>query len=118
MSEKQSLNNGLRRVLVTVASSDWAVHFIGPDGKTRIGPWLLHDSHDDVLKILQWCDITPEELTEHHDSIRRWGCSSAVVWLTDAKLATLIKRGEGWPWTGYELKLMKEAGKYPPPRRT
>ena len=32
--------NDLHRVLVNVANSDWAVHFIAPDGKTRIGPWL------------------------------------------------------------------------------
>jgi hypothetical protein len=26
-----------------------------------------------------------------------------------------IERGRGWPWNGYELRLMKDAGKYPPP---
>ena len=108
----------MHRVLVNVMQSGWSVHFIAPDGKTRIGPWLLHDTHDEVLKILEWCDITPEELEEHHSAIRRWGCNSAVVWLTDAKLAALIKRGEGWPWNGYELRQMKEAGKYPPERLT
>ncbi len=106
----------MHRVLVNVSSSDWAVHFVGPDGKTRIGPWLLHDSHEEVLKILAWCGITEQELAEHHSAIRRWGCSSAVVMLTDAKLAALIKRGEGWPWSGYELLQMKAAGKYPPQR--
>jgi len=40
------------------------------------------------------------------------------VWLSDRKLAELIKRGEGWPWNGYELRQMKEAGKYPPKRLT
>jgi hypothetical protein len=108
----------MHRVLVNVASSDWAVHFIAPDGKTRIGPWLLHEHHDQVLKILVWCGISDEELAEHHSSIRRWGCSSAVVMLTDAKLAALIQRGHGWPWNGYELKQLKEAGKYPPQRLT
>lgn len=34
------------------------MHFIGPDGQTRIGPWLLHDSHDEVLKILESCEIS------------------------------------------------------------
>ena len=106
----------MHRVLVNVASSDWAVHFISPDGKTRIGPWLLFDSHEEVLAILRWGDITPDELAEHHSSIRRWGCSSAVVMLTDAKLAALIQRGHCWSWNGYELKQMKEAGKYPPQR--
>ena len=104
----------MHRVLVNVASSDWAVHFIAPDGKTRIGPWLLHDSHEEVLKILEWCGITEEELADHHSAIRRWGSNSAVVWLSDAKLKGLIERGRGWPWTGYELVQMKEAGKYPP----
>ena len=108
----------MHRVLVNVASSDWAVHFIGPDGQTRIGPWLLHNSHEEVLKILEWCGISEEGLADHHSAIRRWGFNSAVVWLADAKLAALIKRGEGWPWNGYELKRMKEAGKYPPERLT
>jgi hypothetical protein len=40
------------RVLVNVMCSDWSVHFIGPDGQTRIGPWLLLDNHDEVRAIL------------------------------------------------------------------
>ena len=104
------------RVLINVASSDWSVHFIGPDSKTRIGPWLLFDSHDEVRETLCWANITVEELEEHESAIRRWGCSSAVVDLTDKQLAALIERGRGWPWNGYELKLMKAAGKYPPQR--
>jgi hypothetical protein len=108
----------MHRVLVNVASSDWAVHFIGPDGQTRIGPWLLHHSHDEVLKILHWCGVTDDELAEHHSAIRRWGCSSVVVMLADAKLAAVIERGRGWPWNDYELRLMKEVGKYPPQRQT
>jgi hypothetical protein len=24
-----------------VMADDWSVNFIGPDGKTRVGPWLL-----------------------------------------------------------------------------
>jgi hypothetical protein len=105
------------RVLVNVMQTDWSVHFIGPDGKTRIGPWLLLDSHDEVLEILRWGNVAAEELAEHESSLRRWGCSSVVIMLTDAKLAALIERGRGWPWTGYELKQMKKAGKYPPERR-
>ena len=107
----------MHRVLVNISSDEWSVHFIGPDGKTRIGPWLLHDSHDQVLEILRWCDIPEEELVEHHSAIRRWGCNSAVVMLSDAKLKALIERGRGWPWNGYELKQMKLAGKYPPKRQ-
>jgi len=104
----------MHRVLVNIALNDWTVHFIGPDGKTRISPWLLHDSHEEVLEILRWFEITEEELAEHHSAMKRWGCSSAVAWLSDDKLAALIRRGEGWPWNGYELRQMKAAGKYPP----
>ena len=66
--------------------------------------------------ILRWGNITDEELAEHESSIRRWGVSSAVLNLNDRQLAALIERGRGWPWNGYELRLMKEAGKYPPAR--
>jgi hypothetical protein len=79
-------------------------------------PWLLLDSHDEVRAILRWGNISAEELAEHEGSIRRWGVSSAVLNLTDQQLAALIERGRGWPWNGYELRLMKEAGKYPPQR--
>lgn len=27
--------------------------------RARIGPWLLHDSHDEVLKILEWWTLLP-----------------------------------------------------------
>jgi hypothetical protein len=36
------------------------------------------------------------------------------LFLSDKQLGELIERGKGWPWTGYELKQMKEAGRYPP----
>lgn len=83
----------MHRVLVNVASSDWSVHFIGPDGKMCIGPWLLLDSQEDVLRILRWCELTEEELAEHESSQRRWGVSSVAVFLTDRKLAALIEKG-------------------------
>jgi hypothetical protein len=47
-----------------VLSSDWAVHFIEPDGKTRIGPWLLHESHDEVLTSLIWGNPTEDEIKD------------------------------------------------------
>lgn len=61
----------MHRVLVNIASGDWSVHFIGPDGQTRIGPWLLFDTHDEVRKILRWGNITPEELAEHAKKLAR-----------------------------------------------
>jgi hypothetical protein len=109
-------NSSVHRVLVNIMSSDWAVHFIGPDGQTRIGPWLLHDSHDEVTKLLSWGNISAEELAEHESNIRRWGVSSVVWQLSDRQLARLVERGKGWPWNGYELRLMKKAGTYPPKR--
>jgi hypothetical protein len=45
-------------------ASDWSVHFIGPDGKTRVGPWLLLDSHEEERAILCWGNITDEGLAE------------------------------------------------------
>jgi hypothetical protein len=104
----------MARVLCNVMESDWAVHFIAPDGKTRIGPWLLLDSHDEVRAILRWGNISAEEMEQHEKSIRCWGSNSAVLELSDAQLAGLIERGRGWPWNGYELRLMKQAGRYPP----
>ena len=106
----------MNRVLVNIASSDWAVHFIAPDGKTRIGPWLLHEGNDDVVKLLRWGNVSEEELEQHHVNIRRWGASSVVWQLTDRQLAQLVERGQGWPWNGYELRQMKQAGRYPPKR--
>jgi hypothetical protein len=106
----------MARVLCNVMIRDWSVNFIGPDGKTGIGPWLLLDSHDEVRAILSWGNITADEMAGHENNIRRWGVSSAVLNLTDRQLAALIERGRGWPWNGYELRLMKEAGRYPPRR--
>ena len=53
------------RVLVNVMSNDWAVHFIGPDGKTRIGPWLLFDGPDEVRAILRWGNVSAEDSDAH-----------------------------------------------------
>jgi hypothetical protein len=77
---------------------------------------LLLRSYDKVRAILRWGNVTDEELAEHESSIKRWGVSSAVLNLTDRQLAELIERGRGWPWNGYELGLIKDAGKYPPQR--
>jgi hypothetical protein len=95
-------------------SSDWAVHFIGPDGKTRIGPWLLLEGPEEVRAILRRGNVSAEELAEHDSSIRRWGVSTVPLELTVRQVTALIERGRGWPWTGYELMQMKAAGKYPP----
>ena len=104
------------RVLVNVMSSEWSVHFIGPDGQTRIGPWLLFDSHDEVRSLLRWGNPSDADMEEHESSIRRWGCSSVAWNIPDKQLAQLIERGKGWPWNGYQLIQMKRAGKYPPSR--
>jgi hypothetical protein len=105
------------RVLINVDGRDWAVHFIVPDGRTRVGPWLLLDSHEEVLAILQWGHVTAEQLESHENSLRQWNVSSVGLMLTDAQLSQLIERGKGWPWNGYELRRMKATGKYPPKRR-
>jgi hypothetical protein len=106
----------VNRILFNVAGSSWAVHFIGPDGWTRIGPWLLLDTHDQVRRIIRWGNATPDEVESHESAIRRWNCSSVVLRLTNEQMRSLIRRGIGWPWNGYELLKMKEAGCYPPKR--
>lgn len=104
-------------VSVTIISSEWSVNFIGPDGQTRVGPWLLFDSHDEVkAKVLAWGNVTAEELKEHERSIAAWGVSTVHLNLTDHQFRALIRRGIEWPWNGYELIQMKRAGKYPPAR--
>jgi hypothetical protein len=102
----------MARVLCNVMESDWAVHFIAPNGKTRIGPWLLLDSHNEVRAILRWGTSRPKRWS---NTRRIFAVGApAVLELSDAQLAGLIERGRGWPWNGYELRLMKQAGRYPP----
>jgi hypothetical protein len=79
-----------------------------------VGPWLLLENDDEVVNISRWGAISDTDLEEYHRSIERWGCSSVNLMLTDSQLAALIERGRRWPWKGYELRQMKEAGKYPP----
>jgi hypothetical protein len=87
------------RVLCNVMVSDWSVNFIGPDEKTRVGPWLLLDSHDEVRAILRWGNVTNEELAEHEINIRRWGVSSAVLNLTDRNSLHFSSAAEAGPGT-------------------
>jgi hypothetical protein len=58
--------------------------------------------------------ITPEDLAEHHRNMARWGVGGEWLHLSSREGYQLIARGQGWPWTGYELRKMKEAGRYPP----
>jgi hypothetical protein len=102
------------RVLVNIQSGEWSMHFIGPDNRTRFGPWLLLDTHEDARAILRWGNVSAEKLAEHESHIECWGTSSVALELTDRQLAQLVERGKGWPWSGYELLQMKKAGKYPP----
>ena len=103
----------MNRVLVNVAASDWAVHFIAPDGRTRIGPWLLCGSWAEVRALLSWGNVSAEEMEEHETNIRRWGVSSIVWQLTYRQLAQLIEHGQGRPWNGYELRKMKTSREVP-----
>jgi len=98
--------------------SNWAVHFIDTDGRTRIGPWLLCDAAEEVEKVLLWGHATLEDLAEHRRNITRWGVGGATLHLTSRERHQLIVRGQGWPWNGYELRKMKDAGRYPPQRLT
>ena len=57
-------------VSVTIMSGDWSVSFIGPDGRTPVGPWLLFDSHEEVkTKVLRWGNISAAEHDRHERSM-------------------------------------------------
>jgi hypothetical protein len=81
------------RISCHVMSSDWAVHFIDTDYRTRIGPWLLCDSAEDVEKSLVWGHATLDDLEEHRLNIHRWGVGGAPLHLTSRERHQLIVRG-------------------------
>ncbi|HEV2711419.1 MAG TPA: hypothetical protein VGU67_14480 [Edaphobacter sp.] len=69
------------------------MHFIGPDGQSWVGPWLLFDSGDEVKTILRWGGIRASQLAEYENDIRRWNFSSIGLELSDAQFRRLIERG-------------------------
>jgi hypothetical protein len=83
------------------------------DGKTRIGPWLLFGSHDEILGILRWGDVSADELRIHGTSMKCWSVSSVALELPQGRIVSLIGSPRGWPWNGYELRQIKAAGRYP-----
>jgi hypothetical protein len=106
-------------VTVHVASSSWCVHFVITTTQTPIGPWLLFDSSDEIrAKVFAWGNVTTGQLAQYEIDLRRWGIGNVHMNLTDQQLHTLVERKRGWPWNGYELIKMKDAGKYPPARFT
>lgn len=112
---KQS-DTATHRVLVNVAEGESGLPAsLHQTERRELAPWLLHGNHDEVRTLLNWGNVSAQEMDEHELNIRRWG-TSTVVWLTHRKLAQLIDRGKRWPWNGYELRTMKQAGKYPPKR--
>jgi hypothetical protein len=84
----------------------------------RIGPWLLLDTNNEVLAILSWGNPSDEEMAQHERGMRQWSVSSVALNLTVRQLDGLIQRGRDWPWNGYELRKMKEAGRYPDRSKT
>lgn len=109
---------GLHIVSCHVMEREWSVTFYDLASKMHIGPWLLCDSAEEVMKILTWGHIYGSDLDEHHRNIARWGVGGGTLRLTSRERHQLIARGHGWPWNGYELRKMKEAGRYPPRRLT
>jgi hypothetical protein len=57
-----------------VMGSDWSVHFIAPERRTRIGRWLLLDGHDEVHAILPGVTSRSDALEEHENHLQ---CRSA-----------------------------------------
>ncbi len=104
------------KVMCHVMSSHWSVTFADYEAQTPIGPWVICDTHEEVVKILLWGHIS--DLDEHYRNIDRWGVGGGLLHLTTKQRHQLIARRQGWPWNGYELQKMKEAGRYPPQRLT
>jgi hypothetical protein len=102
-------------ITVHIASKDWCVHFGVTATQIPVGPWF--DSNDEIkAKVFTWGQVAEEDLAQYEIDLRRWGIGSVHMQLTDKQLSDLVARERGWPWNGYELRLMKEAGKYPPKR--
>lgn len=104
-------------VLCNVFSTDWCVHFLDADYKTRIGPWLLFDSREDFeAKVLTWGHVSERGMEEYRHDLNRTTFSTVRLHLTEGERAGLVDRGRGWPWNGHQLLYMKAAGTYPPAR--
>jgi hypothetical protein len=104
-------------ITVHIASNDWCVHFVVTATQIPVGPWLLFDSNDEIkAKVFTWNHVSEEDLALYEIDLRRWGIGSVHMQLTDNQLSALAERKRGWPWNGYELRLMRAAGKYPPQR--
>jgi hypothetical protein len=104
-------------VTAHIASSGWCVHFVITATQNPIGPWLLFDSSDEIReKVFVWGNVSAAELQQYEIDLRRWGMGTVHMELTDSQLAALAERERGWPWNGYELIQMRNAGKYPPKR--
>jgi hypothetical protein len=104
-------------VTIHVSTGDWCVHFVITATQIPIGPWLLFESSDEIkAKVFTWGSVSDQEMQEYENNLRRWSHGSAHMLLDDRQLRALAARARGWPWTGYELIQMRNAGKYPPQR--
>jgi hypothetical protein len=92
----------------------WSVTFHDYRDRDTKFPWLLLETAEEVLKLLTWGHISDEDLEQHHRDLRRWGVGGGVLHLTTRQYHQLKARRVGWPWNGYELQKMKDAGTYPP----
>ena len=52
-----------------------------------------------------------------HGSVFLDGVNVAAAWTDAVVVVDAPDLMPGWPWNGYELRLMKEAGKYPPKKK-
>lgn len=80
-------------ILCHVIQSGWSVTFTETDGQTRIGPWLLCNSHEDVLQILTWGHIEKDSLAMHHRNLARWSVGSGTLYLSTKERYQLVARG-------------------------
>ncbi len=93
----------VHRILTNVVGvTDSAVHFMDEDGCTRIGPWLILDTLQDVETLLRKGNITDDDLAEFQRDMRAWGQTSTHIHLDADAYAKLVAEGIKRPWNGYE----------------
>jgi hypothetical protein len=77
-------------------------------------PWLIYDTEDEVLALLRWGNASESDIEESIRDFKRWSVGGGTLHLTGKQWHQLRARRVGWPWNGYELQRMKDAGTYPP----
>ena len=94
----------MHELIANIQGNGWAVHFLETDCRTRVGPWLLLDTHERVLMMLSRVHVRPENMVAHHEHIRAWGVDSLHFHMTDQQYADLVAAGMRDQRTAYDKR--------------